>query len=213
MSEQAPIKVLIVDDHPIVRHGIKTMLMTFDDIIVVGEAANGLKTLALCEQSMPDVILMDMVMPGMNGVETTRAVLERFPHMRIVMLTSFPDQNLVHEALEAGATGFLLKDTPIEVLGDVIRSTNAGQSTLSTEATQALLQANAKPPKLGDDLTSRERDVVSLIVEGMSNDEIADRLYISVNTVRKHVSSCMSKLGARNRAQIAALAVKHQIVS
>ena len=129
------------------------------------------------------------------------------------MLTSFPDKEMVQEAMEAGATGFLLKDTPIEVLGDVIRSTNAGQSTLSAEATQALLQANARPPKLGDDLTSREREVVSLIVEGMSNEEIADRLYISVNTVRKHVSACMSKLGAKNRAQIAALAVKHQIVS
>lgn len=213
MSEQAPIKVLIVDDHPIVRHGIKTMLMTLDDIIVVGEAANGPKTLSICEQSNPDVILMDVVMPGMNGVETTRAVLERYPHIRIIMLTSFPDQDLVQEALEAGATGFLLKDTPIETLGDIIRSTNAGQSTLSAEATQALLDANTRPPKLGDDLTSRERDVVSLIVEGLSNDEIADRLYISVNTVRKHVSACMSKLEAKNRAQIAALAVKLQIVS
>ena len=213
MSNTKNIEVLIVDDHPMVRHGIKTMLLTFDDISVIGEAGNGLETLALFKEIQPDVILMDIVMPGMNGVETTRAVLELYPQVKIIVLTSFPDQDLVQEMLAAGAIGYLLKDAPIDVLGDAIRSAYAGHSTLAPEATQALLQANAKPPKLGDDLTARERDVISLIVEGLSNDEIADRLYISVNTVRKHVSACISKLGAKNRAQTAALAVKHQIVS
>jgi NarL family two-component system response regulator LiaR len=213
MSNTKNIEVITVDDHPMVRHGIKTMLLTFDDISVIGEAGNGLETLALFKEIQPDVILMDIVMPGMNGVETTRAVLELYPQVKIIVLTSFPDQDLVQEMLAAGAIGYLLKDAPIDVLGDAIRSAYAGHSTLAPEATQALLQANAKPPKLGDDLTARERDVISLIVEGLSNDEIADRLYISVNTVRKHVSACMSKLGAKNRAQTAALAVKHQIVS
>jgi NarL family two-component system response regulator LiaR len=213
MSKIKNIEVIIVDDHPMVRHGIKTMLLTFNDISVIGEAGNGLETLVLCKEIQPDVILMDIVMPGMNGVETTRAVLELYPQVKIIVLTSFPDQDLVQEMLAAGAIGYLLKDAPIDVLGDAIRSAYAGHSTLAPEATQALLQADAKPPKLGDDLTARERDVISLIVEGLSNDEIADRLYISVNTVRKHVSACMSKLGAKNRAQTAALAVKHQIVS
>ena len=124
-----------------------------------------------------------------------------------------PDQELIQEALEAGALGFLLKDTPIDKVGDAIRSVYAGHSTLAPEATQALLQAKARPPKLGHDLTAREREVLALIVEGLSNEEIADRLVISVNTVRKHVSACMKKLGASNRAQLAALTVKHQIVT
>jgi NarL family two-component system response regulator LiaR len=213
MSERAPIKVLIVDDHPILRHGIKTMLFTFDDIIVVGEAGNGLETLARCQETNPDVILMDIVMPGMNGVETTRAVLKHYPRVKIIMLTSFPNQDLVQETLEAGAVGFLLKDTPIDALGDAIRSAHAGHSILAPEATQALIKNKSRPPKLGHDLSAREREVLALVVEGLSNEEIADRLVISVNTVRKHVSACMSKLEATNRAQAAAQAVRHQIVS
>lgn len=212
MSNAKNIEVLIVDDHPMVRHGIKTMLLTFDDISVIGEAGNGLETLALCKKTQPDVILMDIVMPGMDGVETTRAVLERYPQVKIIVLTSFPDQDLVQETLEAGAIGYLLKDAPIDTLGDAIRSAYAGHFTLAPEATQALIQAKARPPKLGHDLSAREREVLALVVEGLSNDEIADRLVISANTVRKHVSACMSKLGATNRAQVAAEAVRHQLV-
>jgi NarL family two-component system response regulator LiaR len=213
MSEEKPIEVLVVDDHPMVRHGIKTILLTFDDISVVGEAGNGLETLARCQETTPDVILMDIVMPGMNGVETTRAVLERYPQVKIIVLTSFPDQDLVQDVLEAGAIGFLLKDAPIDALGDAIRSAHAGHSTLAPEATQALMQAKSRPAKLGHDLSPREREVLALLVEGLSNDEIADRLVISANTVRKHVSACMSKLEATNRAQVAAQAVRYQIVS
>jgi NarL family two-component system response regulator LiaR len=213
MSEQASINVLIVDDHPILRHGIKTMLFTFDDIVVVGEAGNGTETLARCQETNPDVILMDVVMPGKNGVETTRDVLKRCPQVKIIMLTSFPNQVLVQEALEAGAVGFLLKDAPIDTLGDAIRSAHAGHSTLAPEATKALIQARISSPKLGHDLSPREKEVLALIVEGLTNEAIADRLVISVNTVRKHVSACMSKLEATNRAQVAAQAVRHQIVS
>lgn len=213
MSEHVSIKVLIVDDHPILRHGIKTMLVTFDDIVVVGEAGNQMEALARCQETKPDVILMDVVMPGKNGVETTRDVLKRCPQVKIIMLTSFPNQELVQEALEAGAIGFLLKDAPIDTLGDAIRSAHAGHSTLAPEATKALIQARASSPKLGHDLSDREREVLALVVEGLSNEAIADRLVISVNTVRKHVSACMSKLEATNRAQAAAQAVRHQIVS
>ena len=213
MNKEKTIEVLVVDDHPMVRHGIKTILLTFDDIRVVGEAGNGLEALARCQETTPDVILMDIVMPGMNGVETTRAVLDRYPQVKIIVLTSFPDQDLVQETLEAGAIGYLLKDTPIDALGDAIRSAHAGHSTLAPEATQALIQSKSRPPKLGHDLSPREREVLALVVEGLSNDEIADRLVISPNTVSKHVSACMSKMGATNRAQVAALAVRHQIIS
>ena len=212
MSETRNIEVMVVDDHPVVRHGIKTILFTFDDINVIGEAGNGLDALALCKKTEPDVILMDIVMPGMNGVETTRALIEHNSQLKIIVLTSFPNQDLVQQALEAGAMGYLLKDTPKEVLGNAIRSAYDGRTILSPEATQALIQAKVSPPKLGHDLSAREREVLALVVEGLSNNEIADRLVISANTVRKHVSACLSKLGASNRAQAAALAVRHQII-
>ena len=212
MSQAKSIKLIIVDDHPMVRHGIKTMLLIFDDIRVIGEAGNGSEALALCEETEPDVILMDVVMPGMDGLETTRAILARYPQVKIIVLTTFPEKELVRSALEAGAVGYLLKDAPIDTLGGAIRSASAGQSTLAPEAAQALIQAKASPPELGYDLTPREREVLALIVEGLSNDEIADRLVVSTNTVRKHVSACISKLGASNRAQAAALATKHQLI-
>ena len=212
MSETKIIEVIIVDDHPIVRYGLKTVLFTFDDLSVIGEAGNGLDAMALCAETQPDVILMDIVMPGMNGVETTRAILERYPQIKVIVLTSFPNQDLVQGALEAGAIGFLLKDTPKEILGDAIRSAYAGRSILSLEATQALIQAKTSPSKPGHDLSPREREVLALVVEGLSNDEIADRLMISANTVRKHVSACIAKLGAANRAQAAAEAVRHELV-
>ena len=213
MSKVKSIKLIIVDDHPMVRHGIKTMLLVFDDIRVIGEAGNGADALALCQETQPDVILMDVVMPGIDGLETTRAILARYPQVKIVVLTTFPEQDLVRSALEAGAVGYLLKDTPIDTLAGAIRSAYAGQSTLAPEAAQALIQAQASPPKLGHDLSPREREVLALVVEGLSNDEIAERLVISPNTVRKHVSTCMSKLQATNRAQLAAEAVRNQLVT
>ena len=213
MSKAKSIKLILVDDHPMIRHGIKTMLLTFDDIRVIGEAGNGSDALALCEETEPDVMLMDVVMPGMDGLETTRAILARYPQVKIIVLTTFPEKDLVQRALEAGAFGYLLKDTPIDTLGGAIRSAYAGQSTLAPEAAQALIQAKTSPPKLGHDLSPREREVLALVVEGLSNDEIADRLVISPNTVRKHVSACISKLGATNRAQLAAEAVRNQLVT
>jgi NarL family two-component system response regulator LiaR len=155
---------------------------------------------------------MDMVMPGMDGLETTRAVLDLYPEMKIIVLTSFPQEELVQKTLAAGASGYLLKNTDIDSLPGAIRAAYAGQSTLAPEATEALIQARMAPPKLGRDLSTRERDVLALVVEGLGNYEIADRLVISPNTVKNHVRACMSKLGAANRAQAAALAVKHRLV-
>jgi NarL family two-component system response regulator LiaR len=212
MSESKLIKVMIVDDHPVVRNGLKAMLLAMDDIELAGEAGSGRETLALCRKSLPDVILMDMVMPGMDGLETTRAVLDQYPKVKIIVLTSFPEQELVQKAMAVGASGYLYKNTAIDALPGAIRAAYAGQSVLAPEATAALIQTSVGPPKLGHDLSAREREVLTLLVEGLSNDEIAERLVISPFTVKNHIMACIAKLGAANRTQAAALAVKHQLV-
>lgn len=211
MTEAKPIKVMIVDDHPIVRDGLKSVLLAADDMVLAGEAGSGREALARCRESLPDVILMDVVMPGMDGLETTRAVLGQYPEVKIVVLTTFPEEDLVQKALAAGAIGYWLKNAPADALADAIRSAYAGQATLAPEATQALVRARASPRKLGYDLSGRELEVLALLVDGLSNDEIAERLVISPGTVRHHVSACISKLGASNRTHAAALAVEHRL--
>ncbi len=212
MSESKPIKVMIVDDHPIVRDGLKAALLAHDDLDLAGEAGSGRAAIDRCQESTPDVILMDMAMPGMDGLETTRTVLDQYPQVKVIILTNFPDEDLVQSALEAGATGYLLKNVSIGTLADAIRSAYAGQPTLSPEATQALIQAKTRPRRLGDDLSPRERQVLALVVQGLSNDEIAERLVISPLTVKNHVSACISKLGANNRTQAAVIAVEHRLI-
>jgi NarL family two-component system response regulator LiaR len=203
---------MIVDDHPIVRDGLKNLLLVFDDLELVGEAGDGSQAVACCRKNQPDVILMDMVMPGIDGVAATRAVLEYCPQMKVIMLSSFVEDKLVQNALEAGASGYLLKNAPINVLADAIRSVYAGQSVLSPEATTALIRTKTDPHKPGHNLSARECEVLALIVKGLSNEEIAERLVISHATARHHVSACLQKLGAANRAQAAALATKHHLV-
>jgi NarL family two-component system response regulator LiaR len=213
MNESSTIKVLIVDDHPIVRTGLATMLYAFDDIDLIGEAGSGPETLKKCRENTPDVILMDIVMPHMDGFDTARAVLDQHPDVRIIMLTSFPEPDLVEKAIDSGATGYLVKNAPIDAFADAIRLAHAGQPTFAPEVTEALLQVRTRSHKLGHDISEREREVLALVVEGLTNREIADRLSISPATVRHHVSACISKLGAANRAQAAALAVEHQLTS
>ena len=212
MTEPRLIRVMIVDDHPIVRDGLKSMLLAFDDLKLVGEAGDGSQAVAYCRQAQPDVILMDMVMPGMDGIAATRAILKDSPRMKIIMLTSFIEDKVVQNALEAGASGYLLKNAPINTLADAIRSVHDGQSVLSPEATSALIRTKTGPHQPGKDLTEREREVLALIVQGLNNDEIAGELVISHATARHHVSACLQKLGAANRAQAAALATKHHLV-
>ncbi len=212
MTNACPIRVMIVDDHPIVRDGLKNMLLAFDDLQLVGEAGNGDEALAHYGQTQPDVILMDMMMPGMDGITATRAILKERPHMRIIMLTSFVEESVVQNALQAGAIGYLLKNVTINTLAVAIRSAYAGQPVLSPEATTALIHAKTDSIKLGGDLSPREREVLALIVEGLNNEEIAERLVISTATARHHVSACLNKLGAANRAQAAVLATRHHLV-
>lgn len=210
---QTAIKVMIVDDHPIVRDGLKNMFLVFDDLVLIGEAENGYEALTLCQLDTPDVILMDIIMPGMDGIQATQAILEQFPQVKIIMLTSFTKDNLVQETLEAGAIGYVLKNAQIDELADAIRSASSGQPTLSPEATKALIHAKTSSATPGEDLSERELEVLALIAEGLSNEEIAEQLVISPATARHHVSACIQKLGAANRAQAAALAVRYGLVS
>ena len=213
MSETEIIKVLIVDDHPIVRNGLEASLLAEKGLELFGKAKNGAEALALCQESTPDVVLMDLVMPDMDGLETTRAILDRHPQVKIIVLTSFPEEDLVQRAIEAGAIGYLLKNVSISTLSNAIRSAYSGQSTLSPEATQALVQSRSKSQNLGDDLCKRERQVLALVVVGLSNEGIAEQLVISPFTVKNHVSACISKLGANNRTQAATIAIENGIIS
>jgi NarL family two-component system response regulator LiaR len=212
MCELTTIKVMIVDDHPIVRRGIINMLLIYDDIDYVGECSSGLELLAQLQESVPDVILMDMVMPGMDGLETTRKVHALYPEVKIIILTTFPQPEVVRDSLEAGAVGYFTKNAEIDELANAIRATYAGQMILAPEATTALMEAQTKSTGLGQDLSTRELEVLALLVEGLSNREIAQRLAISPATVKHHVSACLSKLGASNRAQAAVMAVELQLV-
>jgi len=212
MREAEPIRVMIVDDHVVVRNGIRFSLLAADDIKVVAEAGNGEEAVERCALVQPDVVLMDMAMPGMDGVTATRAIRTQNPQVQIIALTSFQEGNLVQEALQAGAIGYLLKDVTVEKLVASIREAHAGRPTLAPAAAQALVKKAAQPPKVGHDLTDRQREVLALLVQGLSNAAISKQLMISLSTARFHVSTILSKLGAANRAEAAALAVKHKLI-
>lgn len=212
-DQQEPIRVMIVDDHSMVRTGLSTFILVNPDLELVGEARDGEKALLICERVKPDVILMDLVMPRMDGIQATRTLLERWPQIKIIALTSFQDRQLVQEALQAGAIGYLLKDVTMEQLADAIRAAYIGQPTLAPEAAQVLIQAaSEQSPELGNNLTPREHEVLALMVEGLNNPQIGERLTISVTTVRTHVSNILSKLGVSNRAEAIVLAIRQGLV-
>lgn len=212
MTTSQPIRVMLVDDHTMVRRGLATFLKVFDDLELVGEAADGETAIQLCAQTLPDVILMDMVMPDMDGVTATGIIRQRFPTVQVIALTSFKEQRLVQDALQAGAIGYLLKDVSAEKLAQAIRAAHAGHSTLSPEAAQALVQAATRPPAPGHDLTEREQDVLVLMVAGLNNTKIAEELVVSPSTVKSHVSNILAKLGVSGRTEAVAVAVRHQLV-
>lgn len=212
MSKGELIRVLLVDDHAVVRSGLGAFLMAFEDLELVGEARNGDEAVRMCEELNPDVVLMDLVMPGMNGAEATSIIREQHPETQVIALTSYKEEELVQGVLKAGAIGYLLKNVTGDELADAIRAAKAGQPTLAPEATQALIHATTKPPDLGFDLTKREREVLSLMIEGLNNPDIAERLVVSRSTVKFHVSSILSKLGASSRTEAVALALQHNLV-
>jgi two-component system, NarL family, response regulator LiaR len=212
MSEAEKIKVVIVDDHKVVRSGLSAFLQVFDDFVMSGEASNGKEALEACGRVSPDVVLMDLVMPEMDGAAATRAIRERYPDIQVIILTSFKEDNLIEEALKAGAIGYLLKNVSADELATAIRSAKHGRPTLSPEATQALIKAAGRSSQPGVDLTAREKEVLTMMKEGLSNPDIAKKLIISRSTAKFHVSSILSKLDATSRTEAVAIAIQNKLV-
>ncbi len=213
MAEATRIRVLIVDDHAVVRTGLAMFLLAFDDLELVGAAANGAEALRLCAETRPDVVLMDQVMPEMDGASATRAIRQKWPHVQVVALTSFQEGKLVQEALQAGAIGYLLKNVSADELANAIRAAHAGRPTLAPEAAQSLVYLATDPVAPEHSLTSREREVLALMVKGLSNAEMAKHLTVSSSTIKAHVSSILLKLGVGTRTQAVALALQRHWVT
>jgi NarL family two-component system response regulator LiaR len=213
MNTTQTIQVMIVDDHNVVRSGLATFLRAYDDLELIGEAKNGLEALSLCHKKKPDVILMDLIMPEMDGIAATRSILADFPEIKIIAMTSFEDEKLVQGVLAAGAISYLLKNVTSDELAKAIRDAFSGRSTLSPEAARVLIQSTRPTDQSGYDLTERELEVLRLVVQGQSNQQIAETLVISLATVKAHISSILSKLQVSSRAEATAYAIKHKIVS
>ena len=206
------IRVVIADDHALVRSGPQSILALFHDIELVAQASSGAEAIRMTQQTEPDVVLMDLVMPGMNGAAATEEILRRCPGTRVLALTSFSDEELIENTLRAGAIGYLMKNVSGDQLADAIRAASVGKSTLAPEAAEALIHAVAAREAAGRTLTRRERQVLALMAEGMTNAEIADRLVISLSTAKTHVSSIISKLGVSSRTEAATIAVRHRLI-
>jgi len=213
MSMAAPIRVLLVDDHDMVRQGLSVFLGVFDDLELAGEAEDGGEAVERCGEVQPDVVLMDLIMPDLDGAAATRIIRDRFPTIQVIALTSFQEDGLVQQALQAGAIGYLLKNVSADELAAAIRAAHAGRPTLAPEAARALIHSAAAPPAPGHDLTQREREVLSLLVRGLTNGEIASQLVVSRSTVKFHVSSILSKMGVASRTEAVAVAIQYHLVT
>lgn len=204
------IRLLIVDDHAMVRRGLATFLKASPNLELVGEAGNGSDALRLCGEVHPDVVLMDLMMPEMSGIEAINAIRKDFPNVNIIALTSFQDEHLVKAALRAGATSYLLKNVSAERLATAIRATQAGMPIMSPEVTDIFMD---RKPDYFADLTQREREVLISMIDGLSNEEIAQQLVLSASTIKNHVSSILAKLDVNSRAKAVNLALKHHLIT
>jgi NarL family two-component system response regulator LiaR len=213
MNTSQTIQVILVDDHNVVRSGLATFLRAYDDLELVGEAKNGLEAINLCHKHKPDIILMDLMMPEMDGIAATQAILADYPDIKIIAMTSFEDEELVHGVLAAGAMSYLLKNVTSDELARAIREAASGRSTLSPEAARVLVQAIREPKRPSYDLTEREMEVLNLVVQGNSNQQIAEAMFISLATVKAHISSILSKLQVSSRAEAIAFAIKNKLAS
>jgi len=207
------IRVMIVDDHAVVRSGLSAFLLAFDDLEFVGEASGGAEAVDRCLALKPDVVLMDLVMPGVDGAEATRRIKEACPDVQVIALTSYREDDLVQGALKAGALSYLLKNLSADELAGAIRAAHAGRSTLAPEAAEVLIRSATGPaPEESEGLTSRELEILQLMVSGESNPDIADRLVVSRSTVKFHVSNILMKLGATTRTEAVAIALQKGLV-
>jgi len=215
-NTQHVIRVLIVDDHTIVRRGIKALLAETDDIKVIGEAENGLEGIQLSRQLEPDVILMDLLMPKMDGIEATRQVTTQQPHMRVLVLTSFVGDEKIFPAIKAGALGYLLKDSDPSELIRSIYKVHRGEPSLHPSIARKMMKEILDTPSekpTPDPLTAREVEVLQLLAKGLSNDEIAEKLFVSEVTVRTHISHLLAKLHLANRVQATLYALREGLSS
>ena len=212
INDTERITVMIADDHAMVRLGLRAIVESFADFHLIGEAGDGKRAVQLCQQLHPNIILMDVMMPLLNGIEATRQVRAQCPQTQVIAITSFEDEQYIRDILQAGAMGFLLKNVSALELAAAIRSVHGGQPVLSTEATRALLKQTAQPASLQDTLSERERDVLRLMIRGMTNAEIGEALHLSPFTIKNHVSNIIAKLGASTRTEAATIAVQQKLV-
>ncbi len=213
MLPTPPIRVLLVDDHAVVRSGLAVFLMVYEELQFVGEASNGLEAIQKCADLQPDVVLMDMIMPEMDGVQATSIIRERWPHIQVVMLTNFKEDEMVHSAMRAGAIGYLIKNASAGDLALAIHQAVMGRPTLGPEAAAVLIRGNQpiNPPSHYE-LTVREKEVLQLMADGLNNLQIASRLIVSRSTVKFHVSSVLTKLGATTRTEAVAIALQNRLI-
>jgi NarL family two-component system response regulator LiaR len=212
MTESNRIRVLVVDDHAVVRSGLTAFLKVFADLELAGEAASGKDAIHLCAELRPDVVLMDLMMPDMDGATASGVIRQQCPHVQVIALTSFREHELVQAALQAGAIGYLLKNVTADELADAVRAAYAGRPTLAPEVTEALMYGITHPRTPSHDLTAREREVLALMVKGFSNADIAAQLVVSRSTVKFYVSSILAKLHVASRVEAVALAVERHLV-
>lgn len=206
------IKILLVDDHAVVRSGLSKFLLVNKDLELVAEAADGAEAVTMVALHKPDVVLMDLMMPGMDGITATREIHQKFPQVKVIALTSFSEQNMVQGALQAGAAGYLQKNVTAAELAGAIHSAHAGRMTLSPEAAQALANSISQPQISGNALTERERDVLRCLVDGLNNNEIAEKLIVSLGTVKFHVSNIFQKMGVDSRVEAVKAAIEQKLV-
>ncbi|MEH7253109.1 MULTISPECIES: response regulator transcription factor [Bacillaceae] len=208
------IRVVFVDDHEMVRIGVSAYLSAQPDIEVVGEAADGKKGVELALELRPDIILMDLVMKEMDGIEATRQIIEKWPEAKVIIVTSFLDDEKVYPALEAGATSYMLKTSKADEIANAVRATYHGQSVLEPEVTgKMMVKMRQKHQNLPhEELTTREMEILLLMAEGKANQEIADELFIALKTVKTHVSNILSKLNVQDRTQAVIYAFKHSLI-